>query len=146
MCVGKICMGIEAAGSFFSRCKFYSGSGTMSFPHSRVKLVSNQNLYLVTHSPPLRHMLDYLSTRYATRLLFAVDRPLQQYFLLSSRKTQQRWLNSVRPAQKERTVNCSSLFKLLPLLTRFLKGTGRPEYPRTGAPPHHPSDNTEVRK
>lgn len=62
------------------------------------KYESNKKLYPLSRSPPLQCILDLLSARYATRLLFApVDHPLRELIQLPGRKIQQPWLDWAQP-------------------------------------------------
>lgn len=77
-----------------------------------------RKLLLLTRSPPLRCTLDYLSTRYAIRLLFiAADHPLQEYVRLGSRTVHQAWLTT---QNTRREVNYPTLNRPLSLAAKFL--------------------------
>ena len=82
--------------------------------------VSIRKLLLLTRSPPLRCLLNYLSGRYAACLLFSSEtHPLQEYIGLTSRTLQQSWLESCT-AQTTGT-RYPSLRHPLSLGTQFLK-------------------------
>ena len=81
--------------------------------------LSNRKLYLLTRSPPLPCILDYLSTRYAIRLLFAGHQhPLQQYIKLEGRKVEQSWIEGLQT--QTTTMHYPTLKKPLALVARFL--------------------------
>ena len=84
------------------------------------RFTANRKLFLLTCSPPLRCILDYLSARYAICLLFAADsHPLQQHIYLAGREVQLSWLSEMKIQQS--TITYPTLHKLLSLVARFLK-------------------------
>ena len=82
--------------------------------------VSIRKLLLLTRSPPLYCLLNFLSGQYAVRLLFSSEtHPLQEYVGLTSRTLQQSWLE-LYIAQTTGT-RYPSLRHPLSLVTQFLK-------------------------
>ena len=108
------------------------------------RFVPNRKLFLLARSPPLRCILDYLSTRYAIRLMFAAtDHPLQQHTRLESRMVQQLWLNMMRVRQS--TITYPILRKPLSLAARSLRGrrsSRGPNHHRTRSESSLPDNST----
>jgi ribonuclease HI len=77
-------------------------------------------LHILARLPPLRLHLDYLSRRYAIRLLFAgPQHPLHKYFPLSDLKITNSWIDNTKRRDKP-TTQYPTLFYPLSLLHCFL--------------------------
>jgi hypothetical protein len=76
-------------------------------------------LHILARLPPLRLHLDYLSRKYAIRLLFAgPQHPLHKYFQLSDLKITTTWIEKTKRRDKD-TAQYPTLFYPLSLLHCF---------------------------
>ena len=79
-----------------------------------------RKLFAVSRCPPLHCTLNYLSARYAARLLFtSSDHPLRQYVGLKDRRITPAWLSEMRPREQE-VVHYPTLRNPLSLVARLL--------------------------